>query len=86
MNFDVCVHVEYTDICSVCVYVFMGDNAKCNSCFSLAKNSAFVAAQASHYRAGVTPKNPPLDRLSACHFLPLPAEQRHWQAIVPGRA
>lgn len=57
-----CVHVEYSDTRSVhvglCVYVFMGDNAKCNSCFSLAENSAFVAAQASHYRAGVTPKNP----------------------------
>lgn len=85
MNFDVCVFMSNTQIYVLSVYVFMGDNAKCNSCFSLAKNSAFVAAQASHYRAGVTPKNPPLDRLSACHFLPLPAEQHHWQAIVPGR-
>lgn len=85
-----CVYEERPDTHSVraclCVYVFMGDNAKHNSCISLAEKSAFVAAQASHYRAGVTPKNPPLDRLSVCHFLPLPAEQRHWQAIVPARA
>lgn len=38
--------------------------------------------------AGVTPQEPTpvLDRPSSCHFLPGPAERRHWQAIVPGRA
>lgn len=50
-----------------------------------AENRVFVATLASHYRAGVTPRTP-LDWPSACHFLPLPSEQCHWQGIVPGRA
>lgn len=50
-----------------------------------AENGAFVAALASHYRVGVTPRTP-LDRPSVCHFLSKPSKRRHWQAIVPGRA